>query len=101
MGQRGETVKQQQLRVGQLVESKQGRDQGRHFIVIDILDDQYALLVDGSLRRLDKPKKKKLKHFKVSNQISEEIKNRIESDSKLNNAFIRKEIERLTGDETE
>lgn len=94
-------MKQQQLKVGQVVKSQQGRDQGKHFIVVDILDDQYALLVDGSLRRLDKPKKKKLKHFKVSNQISEEIKKRIESDSKLNNAFIRREIERLTGDETQ
>ena len=94
-------MKQQQLRVGQIVESLRGRDRGRQFIVIDILDDQYALLVDGSLRRLDKPKKKKLKHFKVSNRISEEIKNRIESDSKLSNALIRIEIERLTGDETE
>ncbi|RQD70198.1 MAG: RNA-binding protein [Tindallia sp. MSAO_Bac2] len=94
-------MKQQQLRVGQMVKSQQGRDQGRHFIIIDVLDDQYALLVDGNLRRLDKPKKKKIKHFKATNQISEEIKNRIESDGKLNNALVRKEIEKLTGNEKE
>ena len=94
-------MKQQQLRIGQIVQSLQGRDQGRFFIVIDVLDDQYALLVDGSLRRLDKPKKKKIKHFKVSNQISEDIKNRVETAKKLSNALIRKEIARLTGNEAE
>ncbi|SFI35141.1 hypothetical protein SAMN05192551_11326 [Tindallia magadiensis] len=94
-------MKQQQVRVGQVVQSKKGRDHGRYFVIIDVLDLDYVLLVDGKLRRLDKPKKKKVKHFRVSNHISEEIKCRVESDSKLSNALVRKEIEKLIGNETE
>ena len=52
---------------GQVVISKSGRDKGRFFIIKDILDDDYVLITDGDLRKLDKPKKKKLKHLHFSN----------------------------------
>jgi ribosomal protein L14E/L6E/L27E len=87
-------VKQEPLQVGQIVRSIQGRDKDRYFVVIDVLDEDHALLVDGSLRRLDKPKKKKRKHFISTGFISEEIQQRITSEKKMNNALIRVELER-------
>jgi translation initiation factor IF-1 len=57
------------------------------------------LLVDGSLRRLDKPKKKKRKHFVSEGLVSEEIRQRVSSEKKMNNALIRVELERLADDE--
>ena len=92
-------MKQEPIQVGHVVQSIQGRDKGRLMVVIDIIDDEYALLVDGSLRRLDKPKKKKVKHFVSTGLISEEIRQRVISDKKMNNALIRVELERLTDNE--
>lgn len=92
-------MKQEPIQVGHVVQSIQGRDKGRLMVVIDIIDDEYALLVDGSLRRLDKPKKKKVKHFVSTGLISEEIRQRVLSDKKMNNALIRVELERLTDNE--
>jgi ribosomal protein L14E/L6E/L27E len=91
-------VKQEPLQIGQIVRSIQGRDKGRCMVVIDVLDDEYALLVDGRLRRLDKPKKKKRKHFVSEGLVSEEIRQRIILEKKMNNALIRVELERLTED---
>lgn len=47
--------------LGRLVYSNAGRDKGRPFVVIDVLDSQYALIVDGSLRKIESPKRKKNK----------------------------------------
>jgi len=51
--------------IGTIVVSLSGRDEGRLFAVIDIIDEQYVLIADGKHRKLDKPKKKKLKHLKI------------------------------------
>ena len=51
--------------IGAVVQSKAGRDAGRYFVVIDIVDDQYVLICDGSLRKLARPKKKKLRHLAI------------------------------------
>jgi len=44
---------------GQVVRSKKGRDEGKVYIIMDIIDDDLLLLVDGKLRKLDRPKKKR------------------------------------------
>ncbi|KAB3535526.1 RNA-binding protein [Alkaliphilus pronyensis] len=81
--------------IGQLVRSTKGRDKGRIFVIVRVLDDEYVLIADGDLRKIDKPKKKKIKHLAKINVISEEIKEALYNDKKINNAFIRKELERL------
>ena len=48
---------------GRVVTSCQGRDKGRHFVVLRSLDAQFVLMADGLTRRLDHPKKKKIKHL--------------------------------------
>ena len=47
--------------VGMLVRSKAGHDKG-HVYVIFKADGAYVYLVDGVIRTLEKPKKKKKKH---------------------------------------
>lgn len=78
------------ISIAQIVKSKSGRDKGRLFIVYDILDDNYLLLVDGDVRRLAKPKKKKIKHLSVYNEVIEPLKEKILIKEKFNNAYIRK-----------
>ena len=61
-GMRTDCDKQHEISRGDFVISLAGRDQGRIFIVADVCGDGYVLLVDGKLRKVDKPKRKKLKH---------------------------------------
>ena len=49
--------------LGELVCSKAGRDAGRKFVVVGIVDNRHVLISDGSLRKIEKPKKKKIKHI--------------------------------------
>jgi len=58
------------VKTGQIVFSKHGRDKGRAMIVV-AGDGEYAYLVDGVLRLLSKPKKKKAKHIQITNTVVE------------------------------
>ncbi len=51
------------LNIGGIVRSRAGRDRGRLFVIREIVDAEYVLLVDGNLRTLERPKKKKRKHL--------------------------------------
>lgn len=81
------------LRVGQIVKSKAGRDKGRIFIITEMVDDIYVKICDGELRKVSKPKLKKIKHLIVYNRVFEEIETRVSKNEKLNNAYIRRLLE--------
>ena len=49
---------------GRVVLSTQGRDEGRYFIVLEVIDEQFVLMADGLTRKVDHPKKKKVKHLR-------------------------------------
>ncbi|MDO5716641.1 MAG: KOW domain-containing RNA-binding protein [Tissierellia bacterium] len=55
------------IKVGQIVRSRAGRDFNRHFVIIEVMDHEYVRIVDGSLRKVDAPKKKKVKHLAFLN----------------------------------
>lgn len=52
---------------GQIVRSKAGRDRLRHFVIYEVIDSDYVTIVDGDLRKIQKPKKKKIKHLSILN----------------------------------
>jgi ribosomal protein L14E/L6E/L27E len=81
------------ITIGQVVKSRAGRDKGNIFLVLDVIDEDYVLIVDGSLRKLDNPKKKKLKHLIIYNTILPELKYKLDNNVKINNAYIRKLLE--------
>jgi ribosomal protein L14E/L6E/L27E len=83
------------IEIGQYVRSKAGRDKNHVFIALEILDAEYVLLVDGDVRRMEKPKKKKIKHLFVFDQVSDVVRDKIRDDKKLTNLMIRKEIEKF------
>lgn len=89
--------------IGQVVRSKAGRDKGRYFIVIGIEASDYAFIADGVLRKVENPKKKKLKHLEIKNELIGEIKEKISNSKRLSNADVRKALEALgympTGEE--
>ena len=76
--------------VGRIVKSKAGRDKGRLFVVIQVVDDKFVLIVDGDLRRIDKPKKKKIKHLQVYNKFLSEFIKKWENKSPNLNSELQK-----------
>ena len=71
---------------GQVVRSKKGRDEWKVFFIIDIIDKDYLYLVDWKLRKLDRPKKKKVKHLYIYKDI-------IDLDViDFNDSYIRKKL---------
>lgn len=53
---------------GSLVYSRAGRDKGTLFVVLSF-EGEYVYLSDGDTRRVEKPKKKKLKHINKTNAV--------------------------------
>lgn len=82
-------VKKEEL-LGRVVYSKAGRDFGKAFIILDKIDDNYVSIIDGDLRKVEKPKKKKIKHLNITNNVIEDIKKLIISKESLSNAEVRK-----------
>ncbi len=49
---------------GRVVLSTQGRDEGRYFVVLKVIDENFVMMADGLTRKIDHPKKKKVKHLR-------------------------------------
>ena len=63
--------------IGLLAYSKCGRDRKRLFCVVDRIDEDFVLIADGKLHKIETPKKKRLKHlsFVTDKAISLKIDN--------------------------
>lgn len=77
------------IRPGQVVISKAGRDKKRRFIVKSIIDENHVYISDGDLRKIEKPKKKKLKHIKVTNIIADTIGKKLSENGNVEDFEIR------------
>ncbi|MBO5408993.1 MAG: hypothetical protein J6A61_06330 [Clostridia bacterium] len=90
------------FQIADLVISVSGRDKDRIFMVVDIPEPNYVLIADGALRKLEKPKKKKIKHLKLSQYTANErILEKISQGKKITNAELRKMLRALVDAESE
>ena len=80
-----------EYQIGQIVYSKCGRDKGDIQIVLSIAEE-YLLLIDGKHRKLENPKRKKMKHVQPTKYIDESLANKIVQGAYLLDADIRKAI---------
>jgi len=85
--------------VGQLCYSKQGRDKDKVYIVYEIVDEDYILLINGDDRKIDKPKKKNKKHLQKINQIIENFE-KLKSENEINDLIVKRYIKEKTQEET-
>ncbi len=76
--------------IGTIAYSKAGRDKGNCYIVIEQLDKEYVLLADGRLKTADRPKKKKIKHLNITNEIAVELRGLIMAKDNSLDSAIRK-----------
>ena len=60
--------------VGMMARSLAGHDKGKVYMVLDV-KEPFVYLVDGKLRTLDHPKKKRIKHVQIDRHIPEWIEN--------------------------
>lgn len=72
--------------------SKAGRDAGKKFVVTGIIDTSYVYLSDGSLRKVEKPKKKKIKHIQLTEIVLQDLGMKLRTNQKVSNSEIRKAL---------
>lgn len=56
------------IQKGSIVRALAGRDKGGFFVVLDT-EGSFALIADGKRRRIQRPKRKKLKHLAPTNTV--------------------------------
>lgn len=80
------------VKLGEVVRSRAGRDSGKEFVVVKIVDALYVLISDGTLRRIEKPKKKKIKHLEFNGEIIDSLSKKLCEEQKITNAEIKKAL---------
>ncbi len=75
----------------QIVISKAGHDKGQLFFVLDA-DERCVTLADGSSRKLEKPKRKNIKHVRFVSESDPVIARKIREDETLLNSELRKAL---------
>jgi ribosomal protein L14E/L6E/L27E len=77
------------MEVGTVVYSVAGRDEGRFFVVTEVVNSDYVKIADGDLRRIDTPKLKKTKHLKPQDEALEKIKQKLVDGQKIFDAELK------------
>ncbi len=57
-----------EAKLGMIVRSAAGHDKG-NFLVITAVEGDFAFIADGKERKLESPKKKRLKHLRFTNTV--------------------------------
>lgn len=79
---------------GRVVCSKAGRDAGRAMIVLALDGAEYALVADGRLRTVEKPKRKKFKHLSAKPVCDRNVQEKLSGNAPLLDAEVRAALER-------
>lgn len=83
--------------IGRVAYSKAGRDKGRLFIVVGVVNEDFVLIADGDLRPVDRPKRKRIKHLRYTDLTAESILVKMENGRKLLNADLKNAIREMQG----
>lgn len=89
---------QEELKLGCVVYSKQGRDKGKYFAVIKI-EQNFVYIADGDLRPLKKTKKKNIKHIKATGAVLLAIAEKLLLNKKIYDAELRSALREFNGRE--
>ena len=74
-----------------IIESLAGRDKGKFFYVMDV-EDNYVLIADGKGRKLENPKRKKLKHVRRVSRTETRVAMKILNGDKVLNSELRRDL---------
>ena len=82
-------MKKRELTQGCVVRSKAGRDEGRYFIVLSLDGDDFAYVADGDLRKVEKPKLKRVKHLYVTEELESSLQKKLMAGERVENHELR------------
>ena len=82
-------MKNYPIEKGRVCVSRSGRDKGRTFLIVEVLEEPYVLIADGALRRLSKPKRKKVKHLELQETVLYGIRDKLTEGTKVFDAELR------------
>ena len=74
--------------IGCFATSIAGHDHNNIYVIIDA-DDEYVYFADGKIKKVDNPKKKKLKHVQLIKRTDDTITGRINDNAALTNEDIK------------
>ena len=74
-----------------IIVSLAGRDKGQYFFVLKVEGD-YALLVNGKSRKIENPKRKKLKHLRFAARIDSKVAEKLRNGDKVLNSELRRDL---------
>ena len=74
-----------------IIVSLAGRDKGKLFYVVD-LEENYVLIADGKGRKLENPKRKKLKHVRRVSRTETRVALKIRNGDKVLNSELRRDL---------
>ena len=77
------------MEIGQVVYSKAGRDAGRYYAVVELVDETRVRIADGDLRRIKRAKLKNVKHLSTDGDILERIAEKLKSGAQVFDAELR------------
>ena len=87
------------IEIGSIVISKAGRDQGRRFLVVGEVDEDFVMVANGALRKMDHQKKKRRKHLKPTGRVVEALRQRLSQQKAVEDhelrAWLTEEEEKL------
>ena len=74
-----------------IIESLAGRDKGKLFYVVDV-EENFVLIADGKGRKLENPKRKKLKHVRRVSRTETRVAAKILNGDKVLNSELRRDL---------
>ena len=74
-----------------IIESLAGRDKGKLFYVIET-EENFVLIADGRGRKLENPKRKKLKHVRRVSRTETRVAVKIQNGDKVLNSELRRDL---------
>lgn len=86
--------KQEQIVIGELVRSAAGHDKGGLYVIVGI-EQGFAVICNGRDRKVQKPKRKKIKHIKRTGIVFDWI---LKSPELVNNSSVRRAISEAKND---
>ena len=78
-----------------MVISKSGRDLGKAFVVVRVINERYLSICDGDLRKIENPKKKNIRHLQITSQSAEEVRECLHKGEIPANHVIKKSLKQI------
>ncbi|NLV21583.1 MAG: RNA-binding protein [Syntrophomonadaceae bacterium] len=81
--------------LGRIVYSRNGRDKGRPFVIIRIVNERYVIVSDGDIRKIENPKMKNVKHLQYTNLKANEVIDYLNRGEIPDNHIIKRNIRQI------